>query len=201
LIVPVVTSQNGYVAGYVYLPMLFLLAVACICLFIIGFAFLLRESMTGLYFLIAMLTLPAGFFGSALTAKYLEVGAYQEDPIRPIVAPIANKVLFKKDAHHEEIERFWTHVIGYPTDDRGGHWSHPGVGGAFRSESEDGHEVIVFSFRPEATEDEKNDVRERIRNYTPVYRFLENVGTTRIETPDIKIDTSNTKKVFERSPR
>ena len=189
MIIPVVMSQNGYVAGYASLPMVFLLAVVCLCLFIIGFAYLLRENMTGLYFLIAMLALPAGFFGSALTAKYLEKGAYREEPMTPIVEPIANKVLFKKDATHEEIERFWSHVIGYPTGPTS-NWSRPGSAGGARSESENVHEVIVFSFGPE-----RNDLRLRVKNYPPVHQFLENVSTiTTTEPSELRIDNSNGKK-------
>lgn len=178
MFLPIVTSQNGYVAGLVFLPLFFLLAITCLVLFIIGFAFLFRENTVGLYFLFAMLALPAGFFGSAVTSKQLEIGAYREEPMSPIAAPVGNKVLFKTEATHDEIERFWNEIIGYPTDDKGGTWSRPGVGGGFRPGPEGEHEVIVFSFAPDATEEEKNDIRERIRNYSPVHEYLENVDTS-----------------------
>ena len=51
MFLPVVTSQNGYVAGFVFLPLLFLIVIICLVLFVIGFALLFRENTFGLYFL------------------------------------------------------------------------------------------------------------------------------------------------------
>lgn len=121
--------------------------------------------------------------------------------MQSIAAPIGNKVLFKKEATHEEIERFWTDIIGYPTDDKGGHWSRPGVSGGFRPLDENGHQVIIFSFRPEASEEEKNDVRQRINNYAPVFQFLENVDTTQVETLEPEIDNSTATKPVSNATR
>ena len=129
-----------------------------------------------------MLALPAGFFGSANTAKLLELGAYREEPMTPIVAPIANKVLFKKDATHDEIERFKTAVI-----------SHQGVGSRGDNGEENGHRVVVFEFWPDASEEQKNEIRERIKNYPPVYQYLENVDTTTPQVPS-PANPTNTKQ-------
>ena len=129
-IIPVVNSENGYVAGYVYFPLILLIGFGCFVMVLAGLITMTRTE--GPYLLLAAILLPVGFFGAALVSKSLELGGYREEPMRPITPPIANKVLFKSGASNEEIERFWTHVIGYPTDDRGGHWSRPGVGGAFR---------------------------------------------------------------------
>ena len=164
MVVPIVTSQNGYVASFVFLPLLFLLAVICLILFIVGIVFLIRENAIGLYVLLAMLVLPAGFFVSAFTAKQLELGAYREEPMIPIVAPIANKVLFKKEATHDEIENFKTQMIGVASRGDNG--------------EENGHRVVVFEFWPDASEEQKNEIRERIKHYPPVYQYLENVETT-----------------------
>lgn len=191
-VIPVVNSENGYVAGYVYFPLIFLIGIVCFGMVLAGLITITRTE--GPYLLLAAVLLPVGFFGAAFISKSLELGAYREEPMRPITPSVANKVLFKSEASHDEIEQFWTHVIGYPTDDRGGHWSRPGVGGAFRPGPQNGHEVIVFSFTPSATEEEKNDVRERIRNYPPVYQFVENVDTTPAETPVPDGDNSIPKK-------
>ena len=194
MVVPIVTSENGYSAGLIMSLLILLLAGICVILFIIGFAFLFRENMIGLCFLLAMLALPTGFFGTAITAKQFELGAYREEPMTPIAGPVANKVFFKKGSTHEEIERFWTHVIGYPTNDRGGHSSHPGVRGGFRPGPENGHEVIAFEFRSDATEEEKADIRERIKNYPPVHQYLENVDTTPIQDETPPPNPGQTKK-------
>lgn len=164
MVFPIVTSDNGYVAGFVFLPLLLLLAVICLILFVIGIVFLVRDNVIGLYVLLAMLLVPAGFFSAAFTAKQLELGAYREEPMSPIVAPIANKVLFKKEARHDEIENFKTQVISeFSRGDNG---------------EENGHRVVVFEFWPNTSEEQKNEVRERIKNYSPVHEYLENVDTT-----------------------
>jgi hypothetical protein len=198
-IIPVVNSENGYAAGYVYFPLIFLIGIVCFVMIFAGLITITRTE--GPYLLLAAVLLPVGFFGAAFVSKSLELGAYREEPMRPITPAVANKVLFKSDASHDDIERFWTHVIGYSTDDRSGHWSRPGVGGAFRPGPQNGHEVIVFSFTPSATEEQKNDVRERIRNYSPVYQLLENVDTTPAGTPVPDVDNSIPKKTAVGSPR
>ncbi len=198
-ILPVVFSDNGYVAGFVFFPLLLLIGIVAFILFFAGLVTVTKK--IGPFLLLSSILLPSGFVVAGIISKQLELGSYREQPMRPIAAPIANKVLFKKEASHEKIEMFWTDIIGYPTDDRGGHWSRPGVSGGFRPGDENGYEVIVFSFRPEATEEEKNDVRERIKNYPPVYQFLENVDTTPVETPKLEADNSNTKKAVNVAPR
>jgi hypothetical protein len=181
-IIPVVNSSNGYVAGYVYFPLLLLIAISSVILFVVGFAFLLRENTAGLYFLAAMILVPTGFFGSAFIAKHFELGAYREEPMSPIIPTIANKVILKKGATDDDVQKLWREVLSSPVGKTGSD-TRPGIQSIGSSQPEEGHEVVLFSFFSNATDEQKGDIRQRIDAYSPVLRYLENVDTTPIEIP------------------
>lgn len=78
------SADNGYVAGYAILPLLLLLSIVCICLFVCAVIFIAKEKfVVGLYFLLAVLLVPAFWVGSAMAAKHFEIGAYRVEPMRP----------------------------------------------------------------------------------------------------------------------
>jgi hypothetical protein len=104
---------------------------------------------------------------------------------------VANKVVFKKEATEQDIDFFWTDIVGYPTS--GGRWSRPGIGSVVRTQSEGGHEVVTFSFRPDASEEQKADIRTRIDSYAPVFQYLENVSTADPVPPSPIPATENSK--------
>ena len=64
-----------------------------------------------------------------------------------------------------------------------GEQTRPGIQSIGSSPPEDGHEVVLFSFFADATDDQKSDIRERIESYPPVLRYQENIDTTTPETP------------------
>src|SRR5690242_15231875 len=90
-IVPVVDSDNGYVAGFVFLPLLLLIGIVVFVLFIAGLITITKPA--GPFLLLSAVLLPTGFFGGAFVAKTLELGAYREEPMIHFPPPIANKVL------------------------------------------------------------------------------------------------------------
>src|SRR5688500_1156174 len=104
-IVPVVTSDNGYVAGYAFFPLFLLVGLVAFVLFVVGLIRIKENS--GPILLLAAVLLPAGFFGAALISKQLELGAYREDPMVPIVPEASNIVLLKKGTTEEQISAFW----------------------------------------------------------------------------------------------
>ena len=177
--VPVINSANSYVASYPFLLLLILIGIVAVVLFITGLI-TISESI-GPLFLLSAILLPTGFFGGAFIAKALELGAYCGEPMISFPPPVANKVLFKKGATDEEIARFWSHIIGYPTGENSS-WTRPGIESAARTPAENGHEVVTFSYRPNATEEQRADIRVRINSYPPVFQYLENV-TTAIPIP------------------
>ncbi len=175
--VPVITSENGYVAGYVYLPLLMLIAVACVLLFIIGFALLFLERPVGLCFLLGMILLPTGFFGSALVAKSLELGAYREEPMVSLIPAKGNVVLFRAGTTEEEISNFWQGTLGTSREDGRGYDSLPGMQTIMRLPAHDGHEAIAFDFFDSATVDQRGSVFSRIQSAPIVEKVLKDVPT------------------------
>lgn len=78
------SADNGYVAGYFILPLLFLLAIVCVLLFISAILFIAKEKFAiGLYFLLSILLVPAFWGVSATVAKHFEIGAYRIEPMVP----------------------------------------------------------------------------------------------------------------------
>ncbi len=180
-IVPVVRSSNGYVAGFVFLPMLVLVAVVALVLAIAGIALLSLRKSKGPFFILAALLIPTGFFGGATVSKHLELGAYYQEPMSPIVPDVANKVVFKREATHAEVQDFWRTVLSEPHGVSGS-MTRPGVGGVSSNIPENGHEVVTFVFFNNATDEQKADIRRRIMAYPPVYQYLENVDTSTVTT-------------------
>lgn len=175
--VPVVRSDNGYVAGYVFFPLLLLLAGACIVLFIIGIILLAGEKKGGLYFLLAMLLLPVGFFGSAFIAKHFEMGAYREDPMVPLTPEVSNIVIFVDNLTNDQMNSFWDETLATEREDKRGHTSLPGISGVTRLPAKDGREVVEFSFFANATQEQKDFVYSKVKESPLVFKLLENIST------------------------
>ena len=193
-IFPIVNSQNGYVAGYVFLPLMLLISIVCLILFIIGIVFLAKENKVGLYFLLAMILLPTGFIGSGLIAKQLELGAYREDPMVPTIPEVSNIVLLNKGVTNDQINEFWDEVLSTKQPD-GGHWPLPGVGGIGRLPARDGYEVIEFSIVIGATDEQRQFVYSRVQSSPIVFKLLENVPTKDyMPTPDLPSNDNRPKK-------
>lgn len=183
-VVPIVQSENGYVAGYIVLPLFFLLVLACLVLFIVGIAFLCFEKKAGFYLLVAMLMLPVGFLGSALLAKHFEIGAYRVDPIDPMTPEISNIVFLNKNVTNAQINSFWNETLATEREDGRGHTSLPGIHGVGGLPAKEGHEVVEFSFFPNATEEQREFVYSRVRASPIVFKLLENVSTKDYTVPE-----------------
>lgn len=180
----VVNEPNGYIAGFTFFFLFLLITLGSGALIIGGIvtAIINQTRRFAPLLVLAAVLLPSSFFVGASVAKQFELGAYRQEPMVTFPPSVANKVLFKKEATHDEIEKFWSHVIGYPTGGSS-HWTRPGVAGGARTPAENGHDVVIFSFRPDATGDQKADIRARIKAYSPIYQFLENIDTNPKETP------------------
>lgn len=78
------SSENGYVAGFVVLPLLLLELVLCILLLVAAVVFIAKNKFAvGLYLILSVPLIPACTIGSALAAKHFEVGVYRVSPIEP----------------------------------------------------------------------------------------------------------------------
>lgn len=181
-ILPVVQSDNGYVAGYVFFPVVLLILLVSIILGIAGLVTLAVWNRAAPFLITAALLIPTGFFGAAFVAKKFEVGAYREQPMSSIVPSIANKVIFEKDATDNDVQKFWREVLSDPVGESGSD-TRPGIQSIVRTSPENGREIVVFEFFPNATESERADVRSRIKAFAPVHSYMENVDTTPLATP------------------
>lgn len=184
-ILPTITSDNGYVAGFVFLPFFILAILLSVGLLLGGLIATGIKGRPGLWWLPAGPLLIVGFLGLAFIAKEFGWGAYREQPMIPFPPPIANRVDFKQNATHEDVEGFWTHVIGYQTDGDGAYFR-PGVQSAVRS----GERTVTFAFRADATDEQKADIRVRISAYSAVERYVENVPSEFADPPERDVISS-----------
>lgn len=201
-IVPVVTSDNGYVAGFVFFPILLLGALTCLVLFIVGIAYLVFEKTFGLYFLLAMILLPTGFFGAAFTAKYFEIGAYREEPLVPMTPPVGNIILFRKGTTQDEINSFLDTSFSVHREDGRGYDLLPAIRGRGSLPDFDGHPAFEFHFFANATVEQREYAVSLARSSPIVAEVKENVSTddymrTTGASTDAPVD--NTKTIVNRA--
>ena len=161
-ILPVINSDNGYVAGFVFLPLFILVLLGAAGLFIAGLVATGMKGKPGLWVLLSAPMLFCGFFGGGMVAKQFEVGAYHEDPMVPLTPPVTNIVLFKKDVTNDQISQFWNETLSTSRPDGRGSDSLPGIQGIGRLGDYDGHDVVEFSFFESATEEQRQYVYDRV---------------------------------------
>jgi len=193
-IVPIATSQNDYVAGYVVLPLVLLIGVVCLILFIIAIILLAKENKVGLYFLLAVLLVPTGFVCTALMAKYFEVGAYREEPMVSFPPEISNIVLFNENVTNDQVNEFLDSTMSTKQGDKGS-WPLPGVHGIGSWSQIEGHQAIEFSFFDSATQEQRDYVYTLVRSSPIVFKLLEDVPTKDyMPTPELPSNDNRPKK-------
>ena len=125
LLALVITSDNGYVAGFVFLPLLLLIGIISFILLFIGLIQITKKA--GPFLLLSALLLPIGFFGAAYIAKQLELGAYREDPMVPLTPENSNIIIFKTGTTENQINHFWEEVLSVERSDNRGYDHLPGI--------------------------------------------------------------------------
>ncbi|MGB7209367.1 MAG: hypothetical protein WBD27_11950 [Pyrinomonadaceae bacterium] len=185
------SSDNGYVAGYLVLPLLVLMVVVCGGLFICSVVFIVKEKFAiGLYLLLSVFLVPTFTIGSALAAKEFAIGAYRIEPMRPMIPAIANKIVFKEGVTNGEVQHFWQNVLSKPHESGRGKMSLPGIQSIGSFPTQNGREVITFSFFENASDEQKDAIRNAIRSSPIVGEYSENVDTTTSQAPP-DLDTSS----------
>jgi hypothetical protein len=174
LIVPVINSENGYVAGFVFLPLFLIAVITSTVLFILGFVMLVLNGRPALWWLAPGPLVFIGFFGIALIAKQFEIGAYKEQPMVSFDRDISNYVIFKRDLDHSDITHFWKHVISTERSDGRGYESLPGIQTMGNLSKIQGREAMLFNCFENATEEQRQYVYERVRSSPHVEKLLEN---------------------------
>ena len=170
----VASSENGYVAGFVFLPLFFLICIATLVLFIISIVCFILKSKIAPWLLLSAILLPAGFFSSALIAKHFEIGAYYQEPMIKWSDEVNNVVLFKERTTNEQIEDFWKKTMSSEREDGRGYTTIPGVRTITRIQPRNGREAIAFVFFPNPTEEQKQFVLTKVKSSPIVYQLLEN---------------------------
>lgn len=170
----IASSQNGYVAGFIVLPLLLLIGIVSLISFIVGFICLGTKSKSASWLLLSAFLLPASFISSALTAKYFQIGAYRQEPMVSIDAGVNNVVIFKEDITNNQINDFWEKTMSLEREDGRGYDHLPGIRTLGRDKSRNGREAIVFGFFPNATEEQRQFVFTKVKSSPIVYQLLEN---------------------------
>lgn len=170
----VVNSANGYVAGFVFLPLFFFIGLVSLILFIFGFICLGLKNKSWTWVILSAFLLPASFVSACLTAKCFELGAYRQEPMISFFGEVNNIVVFKEGTTNEQINDFWQTVMSSNRDDGRGYSHLPGVQTMTRIQAQNGREAITFSFFPDATEEQKQLVFTNVKSSPLVYQLLEN---------------------------
>lgn len=173
----VITSQNGYVAGFIFVPLIILIGIAALLLLLAGAIICAVRGRSGIPLVISAFLLPGSFFIILMLASHYQWGAYREDPMVPLIPEVSNIVLFKKGTTEEQISSFWNETLATRREDGRGHTNIPGVHGVGRMFPRDGHEVVEFSFHASATDEQKKYAYDRVRSLPIVFELRENVPT------------------------
>lgn len=110
-------------------------------------------------------------------------------PIGPEVkASLA--IYFRQGVTNEQIEKFWQEVLSRPDPDGRGHYHRDGVGDISRIfPSVQGHEGIAMSFFPDATNEEREEIKRAVRDSPIVYKVLENVAPADVKDLEARVPT------------
>jgi hypothetical protein len=170
----IASSENGYVAGFIVLPLFLLFGVASLILLISGFVCLGLKKKFALWLLLSAVLLPASFISSALIAKHFEVGAYRQEPMISIDERVNNIVIFKAGTTNDQINDFWNRTMLIERADGRGYDPLPGLGTMMKIQSRNEREAMAFGFFPNTTEEQKQFVFAKVKSSPIVHQLLEN---------------------------
>ena len=188
-----IASDNGYVAGFVFLPLLLMIGIISFILVFIGLIMITKKA--GPFLLLSALLLPIGFFGAGFIAKALELGAYREDPMVPLTPENSNIIIFQKGTTENQINDFWKEVLSVKRSDNRGDDHLPGVKGIGRMPEKDGHEIVEFNFSAGSTEEQRQHAYAIIRSSPIVLELRENVPTKPyMPSDDLPLNNNRPKK-------
>ena len=95
---------------------------------------------------------------------------------------INNKVellfFFKKDASKEARDNFYENILNKPV--AGGHWPRDGVQALFGIDR-NGYEGFGITFRPDATQEQREDIKKLLVESPIVYKIYDNVVPNEIQ--------------------
>ncbi len=172
----------SYVAVYTRLSLMIIGVPLVLALFLAGaiLNFFPRTRWLGLLGIAAAVLIVVSSFTSFKILDALGKVRYKHEQMQPLVPEVAElAIFFKTDATHDEVESFWEETLS--TRQGTGHWPRPGISGILRHLPVQGHEVVVVSFFPNATDAEREDIKSRVASSSIVYKCLENIPYAEIE--------------------
>ena len=173
-IMPVIYSENGYVAGFVFFPLFLLVGAASLILFVIGLIGLASKSKSAAWLLLSAILLPASFISLGLVAKFFELGAYRQEPMTSISDGVNNIVVSKEGTTNAQINDIWEKTMSLERADGKGYEHLPGLGTMMQIQSRNGHEAMAFGFFSSASEEQRQVVFSKVKSSPIVYQLLEN---------------------------
>jgi len=156
-------EKIGYVAGYTWFGLMLIGRPLVLGLLLAGAILNLfpRTRWFGILGIVAALLVVVSAFTSFRILDALGKVRYKHEQMVPLVPAMADLVIFfKKDASHDQVEAFWQDTLS--TKQGTGHWHRPGVGSILGHRPVQGHDVLVVSFSPNATDAQRNDIKAGI---------------------------------------
>ncbi len=175
-------EPSGFAATYIVVLLWFI----ALLLLIAGAALAIPRytRWVGTLSIIAAGLLVASFFTVFKAIETFGEVRWQHEKMIPIGPDVqANLVIyFKVDATHDQIQSFWEETIS--TRQERGTWPLPGVKDILRLIPTQGHEAIAVSFTPSATEEQRENVKSKVKSSSIVYKVLEDVASEDVEDID-----------------
>lgn len=168
----------GYLAAYTWFGLMFIGVPVVLSLLVlgVGLSLISRTRWLGTLAIMAAVLIVASSVASFKILDAFEKVKYKHEQMVSIGPDVSHDlvIFFKTDTRDDEIERFWTEVLSYPTKD--GHWHRAGIGGVLRTDAVEGHEAVAVEFFPNATNAEREDIKSRVHSSPIVYKVIENVA-------------------------
>lgn len=95
-------------------------------------------------------------------------------------------VLLRSDATNDEINSVWETVLSDPDPQGAGHWPLPGIGGIGRVAVIEGHVALAVTLRPNATQEQVDEIHRRLNDCEHVYKVIEDVAPAEVSIPDVE---------------
>lgn len=114
------------------------------------------------------------------------LGRPADSDLRPIGPEVRASLViyFKSGATQEQISSFTKEVLSRPHPEGRGHYQPVGVQSLLRVRAVQGHEGIAITFFPNATDEQRQNLRDAVNASPVVYKVLENVSPADVKALD-----------------
>jgi hypothetical protein len=172
-------ETSGYVAGMTHgiLIIFFGLPFLVFAFILVLAAALKNNAQYSIIFLMGLFLVPVSFVVSLKLMEFTKIARYKQvsEEIRPFENDSTNglTVVFKKDVSFDVVQKF-TNETFFPWNSAVGFTHESGVCSSSSSPDINNHRIEIFFFC-NATEDQKQKLREKLRFSEIVYKFYENI--------------------------